>query len=333
MIRFEFGVEDLARTHFAISPMLELITALRVLREPGQATMHLPWVRTAMPVARRLDLATAFALAPTTGFLPDFLTPPPTTPVASFADELEQVRATDPAQVRAAVRELLAGRRRNRALAELLSDPAAGLARLADTLEAFWQEALAPHWPRLRATLDADIAYRAQGLTTGGPIRLFGDIHPSVTWTDGRLEVEIYWDASTALDGRGLILVPSAMQSQRPACIIDAPWQPTLVYPARGVALLWQTGHSTPAALARVLGRTRATLLEALDAPRSTTELAAGLGLSAGGVSAHLIALRDAGLVTAARQGHAVLYARTPVADQLLASPAPRARSRSGARR
>jgi DNA-binding transcriptional ArsR family regulator len=71
--------------------------------------------------------------------------------------------------------------------------------------------------------------------------------------------------------------------------------------------------------VARVIaGRTRARLLTAIDAPRATTELATALGLSPGGVSAHLIALRDAGLLTGVRQVQAVLYARTPLADQLV---------------
>lgn len=240
------------------------------------------------------------------------------------------MRTSDLDQVRANLLELMEGRPRRRELTELLADPAAGLARLADALEAFWRDAFAPDWPRLRALLDADIAHRALRLTTGGPTRVFADLHPSVAWVDGGLNVDIYWNAEVALAGRGLLLVPSAMQWQRPACIVDAPWQPTLIYPARGLLLLWHTGQRAHGALARVLGRTRTTLLEALDAPRSTTDLAAGLGLSAGGVSQHLTALRDAGLsppaataglVTASRDRHSVLYARTAVADQLIAPP------------
>ena len=40
MIRFEFGVEDLARVRFASSPMFELVNGLRVIRDPGHAAMH-----------------------------------------------------------------------------------------------------------------------------------------------------------------------------------------------------------------------------------------------------------------------------------------------------
>jgi len=67
-----------------------------------------------------------------------------------------------------------------------------------------------------------------------------------------------------------------------------------------------------------VIGRSRANLLSALDAPRSTTELARQLTLSPGAVSQHLSALRRAGLLTAARHGRSVLYIRTPLAERLL---------------
>ena len=97
------------------------------------------------------------------------------------------------------------------------------------------------------------------------------------------------------------------------------PWQPTLTYPARGVATLWNDSSRTASAGASaVLGRSRAELLSQLDTPRSTTELARRTGLTAGGVSQHLGALRSGGLVTPHRVGRVVLYARTSVAEALL---------------
>ena len=47
------------------------------------------------------------------------------------------------------------------------------------------------------------------------------------------------------------MLVPSVFQWERPAVIYDAPWQPTLLYPARGVALLWEADRPQPGAGAR----------------------------------------------------------------------------------
>ena len=103
---FRFTTPDLARTRFAISPMWECMTALRALRDPARAAVHLPWVREALPVARGLDFGGALALTPPDGYMPDFLTPPPISPLACFEDEIEVLRATSEEQVVADVKEL-----------------------------------------------------------------------------------------------------------------------------------------------------------------------------------------------------------------------------------
>lgn len=318
MIVFEFTLADLARTRFAISPMWELVTSLRVLRNPAPAASHLPWVRDAMPVAAGLDLALAFALTPPEGYIPDFLTPPPARPAPALEDELGDMRATAPGQVRTEVGILFPDRSPPR-VAAFAADPVRGLEELAVALRRYWDLTLRAHWPRIRALLDADLTHRAGRLTDGGPSRLFADLHDGVRWAGDRLEVPTLYDGTVPLRGEGLLLIPSAF-TWRPFAITSPPWQPTLVYPARGVALLWARGEAAPDALAAVLGRARAELLGALEAPASTTELAGRLGRSAGGISEHLTALRGAGLVSAARQGRSVLYVRTPVADRLVVS-------------
>ncbi len=318
MVAFVFTLPDLGRTRFAISPVWELVTSLRVLRDPRRATMHLPWVREALPAARGLDLALPFALTPPSAYIPDFLTPPPTTPVATVEDELAALRATEPARVHAGVTRLLDGRPAPAPVAALLADPVAGMDRLAEALAVYWERVLAPDWPRVRALLEADVAHRAQVLAAAGPARLLGELHDAVRWREDRLEVDQEHTAEVALAGRGLVLVPTAFQWEAPMSISDPPWQPTLLYPARGVALLWDAGAPRSGAVAGVLGRTRAALLELLGAPQSTTAVAARLDMSPAGVSEHLTALRDAGLVTAGRHGRSVLYVRTPLAERLL---------------
>ena len=52
MISVRLGVEDLADTRFAISPIHEAVLSLRVLREPGLYALHVPWRRS---VLGRLD--------------------------------------------------------------------------------------------------------------------------------------------------------------------------------------------------------------------------------------------------------------------------------------
>ncbi|MFJ3789407.1 ArsR/SmtB family transcription factor [Kitasatospora sp. NPDC090091] len=90
-------------------------------------------------------------------------------------------------------------------------------------------------------------------------------------------------------------------------------------YPARGLATVWHTATTAPpAALADLLGRTRARILTLLAEPASTTELAHRLDVTPGTVSQHLGVLHRAGLVTRARHGHLVLYLRSRLGDQLL---------------
>ena len=176
-------------------------------------------------------------------------------------------------------------------------------------------------WPRIRAFLDADIAYRARRLAAGGPAALFADLNTGVTWKRPELRVEIpRHEATIQLDGRGLLLVPSAFAATRPFVSDRAPWLPALIYPARGIATLWQQADTAPAALARLIGRTRAAILADLAAPRSTTELSDRLSLSPAATSHHLTTLRDAGLLSTCREGRSVLYVRTALGDTLAAS-------------
>jgi len=321
MATYEFELEDLARLRFAISPMWEVVASLRRLRDPAGAGVHLPWVD-GLRGGRLagIDLSAALTLTPATGYVPDFLSPPPTTPLARFEDEIELVRNTSPKQIRQDLRILLGRKATPPVLKPLEDTPKRAVRQLADQLEAYWAVAIEPHWPRVRALLEADIAHRARRLTEAGPDGLFADLHAAISWRDGVLDVDQPYKGHVRLAGRGLIMVPSAFAWIAPATITGPPWQPTLIYPARGVATLWDSGgERTPHALARVIGGTRAALLAELDAPRSTTDVARLLAITPGGASQHLTSLREAGLVVSRREGRVVLYVRTPLADALVA--------------
>jgi hypothetical protein len=178
---------------------------------------------------------------------------------------------------------------------------------------------LAEHWPRLRALCEADVGYRAGQITAAGAQRLFADLHPAVTWEQDTLRIDKAYDERVELAGCGLLFVPSAVSWPDVYVTLDQPWQPTLTYPPRGVATLWAHGRCNgPEALAALVGPTRSAVLADLDAPRSTTELAARLPISPASASAHLSVLRDAGLITGTRQGRRVLYRRTTLGDQLV---------------
>jgi DNA-binding transcriptional ArsR family regulator len=319
MVRFVFTFEDLALTRFAISPMWELVHSLLALRDPAHAALHVPWLRSLSGRLDGLALERAVALTPPRGFTPDFILPAPSGPLGDIGDDLEALRATPVAQIRADMALFASQHRNGRQIAETwLAHPRREVRRLADLFEAYWERALAPVWPRLRALLDADIAYRARQLSSRGPDAMFPDLHGNAQWSTPHLDVHVpAHDATFHLGGRGLLLLPSAFAASRPFVMDRAPWQPSLSYPARGIATLWEEGATAPDALARLLGSSRAGMLADLDAPRSTTELARRLSLSPATTSHHLSALRDAGLVTARREGRSVLYARTELGDAL----------------
>jgi Helix-turn-helix domain/Family of unknown function (DUF5937) len=320
MVEFVFEVEDLARTRFAISPMWELERSLVALRDPSYAALHLPWLRSLSGRLDGLALERAVALTPPSGYSPDFITPPPAGPLGRIEDDLAALRATPVAEIRSEMTLFRSQHRRGPEIAApWLEHPRREVRRLADVLEGYWARALEPVWPRIHAFLDADIAYRSRQLANGGPAALFADISDQVSWNDNRLTVRVpVHEATIELGGRGLVLMPSAFSATRAFVIDRDPWQPTVVYPARGIATLWEEAAPAPDSLARLLGPTRAAVLADLGAPRSTTELAERLSLSPGTASHHLTALRDAGLVTARRDGRSVLYVRTVLGDALV---------------
>jgi DNA-binding transcriptional ArsR family regulator len=321
VVRFVFSLEDLALTRFAISPAWELVHSLLALRDPSHAAIHVPWLRLVSGRLGGLLLEPAVALIPPRGYSPDFVLPSPAGPLGEFADDLAALRATPAAQIRDDMRLFSTQHRRGPEIAKpWLANPRREAQRLADLFEAYWARAIEPVWPRLRAFLDADIAYRARRLASGGPDALFADLSADVAWHRPHLSVQVpLHEATVSLGGRGLLLMPSAFSAQRPAVIDRPPWQPTLVYPARGIATLWEEPAPASDGLVRLLGSSRAAMLSDLAAPRSTTDLAKRLSLSAATASHHLMALRDAGLVAGRREGRAVLYARTPLGDALAA--------------
>ena len=318
MIAYRFGPEDLGRVRFAISPLFEIAASLDVLRDPARHAMHAPWVATARERLGGLDLALLEAVVPEAGYRPDFIHPPPERPRAGFASELARVRETPPEQVARDLAWAYDGGEPPAAARVLLDDPPRGMAQLAEVMTAYWKRVIEPHWPAIRATLEADIAYRAGRLAEGGPLAAFADLHEEAAWRDGALVVDRAYESTVELAGRGLLLVPVAFAWPQLWAMIDPPWQPAVVYAPRGVATLWEPAEQAPGALADLLGRRRAAILTAL--PATTQELARAHAASAAGVSEHLAVLRRAGLVSGHRDGRAVRYARTAAGDALMHS-------------
>jgi hypothetical protein len=284
-----------------------------------------PWLGRArdryLALAREADVGVILALNPP-GWGADFLSPVPAGVSTTIGDLIDQVRSTPPEQVQHEV--ALALRQQPpvdpRVERILTSDRAAGY--VADVLAAAWRALLEPEWPTLRAILERDVVYRAGQLTSRGWAAALGDLHPELAWDHGRIVLtRMRGDQDATLGGRGLLFVPSVFIWPKLALGLDPPWPPSLTYPARGVAALWERpGASGGTALDRLLGPARAAILVALEEPASTTQLVATLGQSLGGIGDHLAVLREAGLISRARSGRSVLYRRTPVGDAVVAA-------------
>jgi DNA-binding transcriptional ArsR family regulator len=308
---------DLTRTRFAFSPLFETVMGFTAMREPSRFAIHLPWICEAQEATRGLDFELLEFLTRPYGprrYIPDFLTPPPVTPLPNFADEIRLLSATSIDIVRREVSLAWPeAPQRPATIQAMIDDPGEHLERLVDQVELFWQLALEAHWPRVQATLESDVLVRARSLALGGAEALFQTIHPLVRYQDGVLELDQSMctdsPASIELDGRGLLLMPSAFVWPKFMTILDPPWQPILAYTPRGVANLWNDEPPPPnQALEMLLGRGRSEVFLSLETPSSTQEIARRLHLAQSGVSEHLSLLRQAGLVEAHRRGRSVYY-------------------------
>jgi DNA-binding transcriptional ArsR family regulator len=313
--------DELLAVRFACSPIWETLAAVRTFIDERARAYHEPWHELVRERRAGLDLSTLLTVEPLRGSVPDFMSPPPGVPWPSLRGQLAEVRRTPPEQVERDLQACRAGvsdtchRRR---LDAMLADPTAARDLLADRIQEAWSVLVAPFWMRIRALLARDIEERSRTLAERGLRETLHGLEPRIRWTSRGLEIRNRHSETVNVGERGIVLMPSAFMWPHVAAVVDEPWQPTIIYPARGVAELWQATAQPSEALARLLGRTRARVLTLLEHPMSTLAVAARLELSPAGASRHLIALRDAGLIAGGRRGHEVRYARTELGAALL---------------
>lgn len=326
MYDFAFGADDMARVRFAVSPLWEVAQAVRCLIDARQLAYHLPWFDAVRPALAKLDLAPLLAVQPVRGYTPDLISPPPRHARTTIEAQLAQLRATPPSRVKEELERAMAergGQPVPAELADLARDPVAARERLADVLEECWHQLVEPHWPRIKALLEADVVHHAKVLADAGLDRLFPALSAAVSWSNPVLRVASGGPTKyrVTLSGSGIVLQPSAFSWPLTLVVADSDDVATIVYPARGIAALWQPVETeTSAALRVLLGRTRAMLLTSLREPASTTTLAHRHGYSPATVSGHLSALRGARLVTRARRGRDVLYSTSALGEALLSA-------------
>ncbi|ANP53248.1 DNA-binding transcriptional ArsR family regulator [Streptomyces griseochromogenes] len=321
----------LSRSRFALSPLAETFGSMLVLSKPCTD----PWL-TAWHTRHHGSLAAALesdpfasglvALLGSTKWIPEFIAgPPPGGMRTRIADELTVLsRATDD-EVRAGLEKSLAHSWKPHDLSWLSGHRLA--ARVAGLLKSVWTAHVAPDWPRRRALLERDVMYRAGLLAAYGWPRALQHMTRRSAWvgTDA-IRFTHHNGPDLIVSDEGMLFVPVSCSTGSWLCAAP-PNHYALVYPARGTAATSRPTKPT-GALARLIGTGRAAILQELDQPATSTELAAQLGQSLGTIGGHLAVLRDADLITGARVGRRVVYRRTATGDLLAAqqptgTPAP----------
>ncbi len=334
MITLVLSLADALRYRFTVSPVGEAVQLARAMALPTAFAEGAPaaWLRRHDLARKRLekerDLRPLMMLMSAGAYYPDFLTPYPQAGLIDLEPELAEIRATPATRARSEIDSTLAQLGTIDPEVEQLLRSRDAVGYLTELLEALWDALIAPFWPSVRDVLERDILYRSRLLSSGGLSGLFGGLAPLIT-LDGRdLRIACNgFEANRALDGRGIELRPSAFIWPYAAASLDELRPAMVVYPSRGLASLFASPDCKQAALANLIGATRANILTTLDEPLHTSGLARLLGRSAGNIADHLKVLHGCRLVTRARLGRHVIYSRTPLGDELVADAVPSIRA------
>jgi DNA-binding transcriptional ArsR family regulator len=316
MIVVPITSDDLVKMRFAYRPILEIPNSYRILKNPLFQSPYLKWIEEARRALYNVDLPYLDALIVPFGYIPDFLTPTPVTSGRNIEDDFAEVMETPDDIVRSNVAYLIKKYGNSETRQYFLTHPREALHCLVQDLRLYWKYALSHLWVRIISTLESDILLRGRLLAIEGPEKLFPDLHSTITFEAGQLQIvnpppipEPNTVYEFTLNGTGLQLAPAFFGCGR-SWQFDTIWQPMLCYTVRGIGICRDLPASTRS-LELALGTARAEVLQAVIIPASTQELAHKLQITAGAVSQHLTRLRRAGLVEPHRVGKHVFYQLT----------------------
>lgn len=258
-------------------------------------------------------------LAPAWGYTPDFLTPAEGSTEVDAG--IERVRSTPREVLRRDLDQLAGGRAVPRWVGDLAMGEVAPLRALTGLMRSYFDELLAPYWPRMQRSVDEELHRLAQVMAYGGADALLDAVSPTMRWDSPVLHLATKsGEHDMHLEGEGVVLQPSffAVDDVTPMQVPGMPL--VLAYPVRP-ELGWCTEDetSTKQSLPHLLGRTRANALEQVaGSPCTTSQLAQSLGVSPASASHAAKVLREAGLVTSAQHGKQVVHRATALGTQLL---------------
>ncbi len=310
---FVVDADVMARTRFGTSQLAEALSGLQILLTPQVQPWHRRWrdEHAAAFKARLADDEVAAAMVRAAfgnTWTADFLTVPPQAPDLTLDEELTYLEGLGDERIRADL--------------TFVSGPlppalgTRGLARTAaDLLRWTWNHTINPEWPRRLRVLRADVVSRTARLSAEGWTGALEDIGPGVRWLGhGELQVNSYPYPPRDIRGGDLMFI--AAHSRGGWVSWRLPDRFAVVYPVTGIFLT--AAAPTPLALVRLLGRSRAIVLTAIENPVSTSALVAKTSLPLGSVGGHLKVLLNAGLLHQRRSGREVLYWWSPAGRALV---------------
>jgi hypothetical protein len=324
VLTIDFTAADLATVRLAHSPMVEAVTSAFALSRPAKLWMYASWRARVLPSLPGAGVESFLALVSgPTCYVPDFLTPVPAGARPSLEEELRVIAATPLDRVAAEVDAGWAGHSAPPQVRRFGTDPRGALAELVRQIRRYFELAVAPAWPRLRAVVEGEISRRARAAAERGPRALLSGLHPKLAWDGAALRLGHAKDGHWGLDGHPLALLPAGFAGSAVYTMTEAPAGRALWYAPPDYGRIWDRPERAepPAALAALLGPTRAAVLTLLAMPHSTGEVAAALGLAPATASHHLTTLRDAGLVAGERVGRRLRYLRTGLGEELTGTP------------
>ncbi|USX56200.1 helix-turn-helix transcriptional regulator [Lentzea sp. HUAS12] len=289
MIRLRMDDDSLGRVRLALSPLWETIGSLAILaRYPGEApSPYSRWaraVRGGMPRELVKGLVEPLRRADPPLFPPGSV-PLPSPDRGTLAAELEELRRRYEGH---------------------------GADELCTLLERYWDWAIAPHWARMRASLEEEALFRGRTLVVSGPEAMLEELDGRVLWSRPVLTAPFHCDLDVSVTRSQLLLVPTVFAGgvrlfQREPGVV------ALSYQARATGFFQVLTAServsrTGDRLAILLGSGRAQVVRALEVPQTTTAVAASLGMAKSTVSQHLTVLSASGLVWKQRLGGRVFY-------------------------
>ena len=288
---------------------------------PQPPALLLPWRAQTNKALYGTDwaLLASLAMVPR-GSIPDFMCPPPATALPSFNDELTALRQTPENVIRSELR-IACGDTVPCPLMRAMDEPRIFARQLADLIEQFWSQAIAPQWALLRARLEGEMLYRARTLALGGVEELFSGLHKDVSLREDRLLIRTlsHWNGRERQ--RGLLLIPSVFSWPDVFLTVRPPWRTAIIYPSRGIADLWDNSSlSSLTGLQQLVGPSCAKVIAKLEIPRTTLEMSAALGLSPAATSEQITKLRNVGILVRTRIGRRVFYSLNQKGKILMAT-------------